>query len=60
MGSAPGSQSPFIRAQVFLKYRSEARVALDERAAGRIMAAQDEKLAAAIARAWLALPEVGF
>ncbi|KAK9823046.1 hypothetical protein WJX81_003146 [Elliptochloris bilobata] len=53
LSTAPAKGNPFVRAEVWLKYRSEAQVALDD----GVKRMQDEALAAAIARVWLALPD---
>ena len=51
MGSGPSGNGPFARAEVFLRQRQEVRVDADGSNLGA------EELAAAIARAWLALPQ---
>lgn len=54
MGSAPTNESPFYKAERFVKARREARI--QEAAAGGARL-HDDELAAAIARAWIALPD---
>ncbi|GFH28112.1 uncharacterized protein HaLaN_26548, partial [Haematococcus lacustris] len=55
MGSAPTNESPFARAELFVRVRRDAKV--DEVAAGGVARLHDEALSAAIAKAWLALPQ---
>ena len=61
MGSPPSGQSPFSSAENMLKLRREGRRFVDEAAAaagakGGGYGGHDEKLAGAIASAWLSLP----
>lgn len=55
MGSAASSENPFVRAEVFLKHRMEA--VIGEEGEYSMKSTQDEQLAAAIAKAWLQLPQ---
>ena len=53
MAQAPNSQNPFEQAATFLRHRRDARPQV---LAGTMTLAQDEALAASIARAWIGLP----
>ncbi|KAJ9523708.1 hypothetical protein QJQ45_020152 [Haematococcus lacustris] len=60
MGSAPTNESPFARAELFVRVRRDAKVdevRSEQVAAGGVARLHDEALSAAIAKAWLALPQ---
>eukprot|EP00884_Botryococcus_braunii_P005103 jgi/Botrbrau1/14594/Bobra.242_2s0004.1 len=57
LGAAPSSRNPFTRAEHYIKTRQDAKAMMEGSKRPKASSiTQDEQLAAAIGRAWLALP----